>query len=99
MTSGSLGNTTKLVSVYILSLVAILLWGMSYLWSDSLLSHGIPVEYIVFVRILIAGLVLLLLIWRSEMICGFTGKICRNSCCWRFLSRSYISYVRLMAYV
>ncbi len=60
MTSGSLGNTTKLVSVYILSLVAIMLWGMSYLWSDSLLSQGIPVEYIVFVRILIAGLVLLL---------------------------------------
>ncbi len=33
---------------------------MSYLWSDSLLTQGIPVEYIVFVRILIAGLVLLI---------------------------------------
>ena len=32
---------------------------MSYLWSDRLLAIGIPVEYIVFVRIFIAGLVLL----------------------------------------
>lgn len=47
------------VIVYLLSLLAIGLWGMSYLWSDSLLSQGIPVEYIVFSRIFVAGLVLL----------------------------------------
>lgn len=49
----------KLVSVYLLSLLSVVLWGMSYLWSDRLLAIGIPVEYIVFVRIFIAGLVLL----------------------------------------
>lgn len=59
MATGTSGVATKQVTVYILSLIAIMLWGMSYLWSDSLLTHGIPVEYIVFVRILIAGLVLL----------------------------------------
>ena len=48
-----------MVGVYLLSLLAILLWGMSYLWSDSLLALGIPVEYIVFARISIAGVVLL----------------------------------------
>lgn len=49
----------KMLAVYLLSLVAIMLWGMSYIWSDSLLAQGIPVEYIVFVRIIIAGVVLL----------------------------------------
>lgn len=44
-----------------LSLLAILFWGMSYIWSDSLLSKGIPVEYVVFVRIAIASVFLLVL--------------------------------------
>ncbi|MGN1232043.1 MAG: DMT family transporter [Candidatus Cryptobacteroides sp.] len=44
-----------------LSLLAILFWGMSYIWSGSLLSKGIPVEYVVFVRISIAAVFLLIL--------------------------------------
>lgn len=47
------------IIVYILSVLAIVLWGMSYIWSDRLLKLGIPVEFFVFVRIFIAGLVLL----------------------------------------
>ena len=47
------------IGVYLLSLFAILFWGMSYIWSDSLLSMGIPVEYVVFVRIAIAAVFLL----------------------------------------
>lgn len=50
-----------MLGVYLLSLLAIVLWGMSYLWSDVVLGMGIPVEYLVFVRILIAGLMLLFL--------------------------------------
>ncbi len=60
MASKTSGGATKQIIVYFWSLIAIMLWGMSYLWSDSLLTQGIPVEYIVFVRILIAGLVLLI---------------------------------------
>lgn len=56
----------KLLGVYALSLLAIILWGMSYLWSDSLLSQGIPVEYVVFVRVVIAGFVLLAV----NILCG-----------------------------
>lgn len=47
--------------IYISSAFAIILWGMSYIWTDKLLKLGIPVFYFVFVRILIAGLVLFLL--------------------------------------
>jgi drug/metabolite transporter (DMT)-like permease len=41
--------------VYIASIVAITLWGMSYIWTDQLIALGIPIMYFVFVRILIAG--------------------------------------------
>ena len=60
MSTGNVKGKAHLAGVYALSLLSILLWGLSYLWSDSLLSKGIPVEYIVFVRIFIAGLVLLI---------------------------------------
>lgn len=59
MSTGNVKGKAHLAGVYALSLLSILLWGLSYLWSDSLLTKGIPVEYIVFVRIFIAGLVLL----------------------------------------
>lgn len=44
--------------IYIASTFAILFWGMSYLWTDQLISLGIPVFYFVFVRILLAGIVM-----------------------------------------
>lgn len=46
--------------IYIASIFAILLWGMSYIWTDQLISLGIPIFYFVFVRILLAGIVLFL---------------------------------------
>ena len=51
----------KMFWMYVLSLAAICLWGMSYLWSDRVLGMGIPVEYMVFVRILVAALTLLVI--------------------------------------
>ena len=46
--------------VYISSTVAIILWGMSYIWTDKLISLQIPVFYFVYVRILLAGVILFL---------------------------------------
>ena len=46
--------------VYIASVFAITLWGMSYIWTDQLIALNIPIFYFVFVRILLAGLVLFL---------------------------------------
>lgn len=59
MNNSSSAGKTSMVGVYILSLIAVILWGMSYLWSDRLLSLGLPVEYVVFIRIFIAGFLLL----------------------------------------
>ena len=44
MSTGNVKGKAHLAGVYALSLLSILLWGLSYLWSDSLLSKGIPVE-------------------------------------------------------
>jgi len=46
--------------VYIASMFAIVLWGMSYIWTDKLIAQGIPIFYFVFVRIFIAGIILFL---------------------------------------
>ena len=46
--------------IYLMSVVAIVLWGMSYLWSDKLIAMGISIFYFVPIRILIAGVILLL---------------------------------------
>lgn len=56
--------------IYIASTFAILLWGMSYLWTDQLIGHNIPVFYFVFVRILIAGIILFLFNTASSRIKG-----------------------------
>ena len=46
--------------IYLMSVVAIVLWGMSYLWSDKLIAMGISIFYFVPIRILVAGVILLL---------------------------------------
>ena len=48
------------ILTYIASSFAIILWGMSYIWTDKLIALNIPVFYFVFVRILLAGGVLFL---------------------------------------
>lgn len=48
------------VLIYIASSFAITLWGMSYIWTDKLISLGIPIFYFVFVRIFLAGVILFL---------------------------------------
>lgn len=48
------------VLIYIASTFAIVLWGMSYIWTDKLIALGIPIFYFVFVRIFLAGIVLFL---------------------------------------
>lgn len=46
--------------VYLLSVLAIVLWGMSYIWSDRLIALGVPISYFVPIRIFVAGIILLL---------------------------------------
>ena len=47
--------------IYLVSVFAIILWGISYIWTDMLINLDIPVFYFVFVRIFLAGIILFLL--------------------------------------
>ena len=55
------GKKKSGIITYTVSTFAIVLWGISYIWINRLISLGIPVTYFVFVRILLAGFILFLL--------------------------------------
>lgn len=56
------------VFTYIAAMVAIFLWGMSFIWTDRLFDCGVPVFTYAFTRMAIAALLLLLFT-------KFTGKL------------------------
>ena len=60
--------------IYIASMFAILFWGMSYLWTDKLISLRIPVFYFVFVRILLAGIVMFMFNASTSKVIGIRRK-------------------------
>lgn len=60
--------------IYIASVFVILLWGMSYLWTDQLINRDVPIFYFVFVRIFLAGIVLFLFNTASSRIKGIKRK-------------------------
>ncbi len=62
------------VLIYIVSTFAIILWGMSYIWTNRLIELNIPISYFVFIRIFIAGFVLFLLNAASGKIKGIHRK-------------------------
>lgn len=60
--------------IYLAPTFAVLFWGMSYLWTDQLIGQGIPIFYFVFIRILLAGLILFLLNFASSRIKRIRSK-------------------------
>lgn len=50
---------TKILA-YIAASVAITLWGMSFIWTDRILGQGVSIFYFIFVRILLAGVIMFL---------------------------------------
>ncbi len=58
--NGSKSICDNRVVIYLVSAFAIILWGMSYIWSDRLIALDVPIFYFVPIRILVAGLILLI---------------------------------------
>ena len=56
--SGSICDNKAVI--YILSALAIVLWGMSYIWCDELIALGVSIFYFVPLRALFAGLILII---------------------------------------
>lgn len=64
----------KLLPAYLCALLTVVLWAMSYIWSDRLLALEIPVEFFVPVRTLLAGVLLFIL----NKVAGFSMRIHRR---------------------
>lgn len=62
------------VKTYLAAVLAILFWGLSFIWSGRLVAQGIPVEYFLPIRIFIAAVILLII----NIICGYNMKIQRK---------------------
>ena len=48
------------VVIYASSAIAIILWGMSYIWGDRLIALGVPIFFFVPLRVFLAGVILLI---------------------------------------
>ena len=48
------------ILAYISASMAITLWGMSFLWTDQIIAQGVSIFYFIFVRILLAGIIMFL---------------------------------------
>ena len=59
VTPGTMSANLKVTPITVS--VTLPIWGMSYIWADRLLEAGIPVEFFVPVRTLLAGVLLLIL--------------------------------------
>lgn len=53
-------KVNSMAMVYLIAIISIMFWGMSYIWSNQLIELGIPVEYFIPIRCLIAGIILLI---------------------------------------
>ena len=62
------------VKTYLAAVLAILFWGLSFIWSSRLVGQGIPVEYFLPIRIFVAAVILLLI----NLVCRFDMKIQRK---------------------
>lgn len=80
--------------VYLLSVLAIVLWGMSYIWSDRLIALGVPISYFVPLRIFVAGIILLLFNILTKNFRLIARKDIWKFCCSLSLSRLSTSSAR-----
>ena len=79
--------------IYLVSVFSITLWGISYIWTDMLIELDIPVFYFVFVRILLAGIILFLLNATRGRITRI--QTCPSSFFWHFSSLSFTFFANL----
>src|SRR5574344_129410 len=72
---------SPLLATYIAAIISIILWGFSFLWTNQLIHNEIPIFTFIFVRLLIAGILLLIL----AKITGKLQKIETTDFKWMFL--------------
>lgn len=69
------------LATYCAAIVAIILWGYSFVWTNSLLQYEVPVFTLLFIRLAIAGILLLI----ASKCLGKLQKVDKKDIKWLFL--------------
>lgn len=64
-------NRKTLHSTYVAATIAIILWGFSFVWTNGLLNHQVPIFTFLFIRLSLAGL----LLWIFSKVTGKLQKL------------------------
>lgn len=81
--------STSLAKTYFLTTVSIVLWGLSFVWSNDILNHGVPPFTFLFIRLAIAGLLLL----AYAKITGKLQKVSRKDTLYMFLMAFFEPFI------
>lgn len=77
-------NSSSLAKIYLLTTTSIILWGLSFVWTNDILSRGVPPFTFLFVRLALAGTLL-------SCFARLTGKLQK-------VQKKDIKYMFLMAF-
>lgn len=82
-------NGSPLAMTYFLTTISIVLWGLSFVWTNDILNQGVPPFTFLFVRLALAGLLLLL----YAKVSGRLQKVARKDVKYMFLMAFFEPFI------
>jgi drug/metabolite transporter (DMT)-like permease len=82
-------NRKTLGSTYVAATIAIILWGFSFVWTNGLLNHQVPIFTFLFIRLSIAGV----LLWIFSKITGKLQKVTLTDFLWMSLMAFFEPFI------
>lgn len=82
-------NKSPLAMTYFLTTISIVLWGLSFVWSNDIINQGVPPFTFLFVRLALAGVILLL----YAKISGKLQKVARKDVKYMFLMAFFEPFI------
>jgi drug/metabolite transporter (DMT)-like permease len=81
--------SNSLAKTYILTTISIVLWGLSFVWTNDILSHNVPPFTLLFVRLATAGI----LMYTYARITGKLQKVTRKDALYMFLMAFFEPFI------
>lgn len=81
--------SNSLAKTYILTTISIVLWGLSFVWTNDILNHNVPPFTLLFVRLATAGI----LLYTYARITGKLQKVTRKDTLYMFLMAFFEPFI------
>ena len=81
--------STSIAKTYFLTTISIVLWGLSFVWTNDILNQGVPPFTFLFVRLAIAGT----LLFSYAKITGKLQKVSRKDALYMFLMAFFEPFI------